>query len=235
VPPVGCTRVDAPPSTSQLKDKSPITTDVEFGLGKPAPIPRVDYVVRAREVGRPLSPDSIRDDKYVAPEFASIEQLRGPHTKLAIDLNVNEIAPLEDQGAAYFDPQSQQVTWPAYTCMNAKCKGQGKDGRPYLFVRKLPDVSVAADGRIELGPKASQKLLSAPTCPACNSNGWTGAYEPPEVAERRALLEAELAESRAARQKAKRIGTAMPTDHRTPVVIMQDLSTLPKLYLLPSE
>jgi len=115
--------------------------------------------------------------------------------------------------------------------MNTKCDAQGKDGRPFLLVHKL-DASVGAEGRVVLSQAAGLNILAPPTCPACNSNKWTGAYEPPEIAERRVLLEAELAASRAARRKAKHAATAMPDDHRTPAEIMYEISKLPKLYPL---
>jgi len=225
----GCTSsaTELPPETPRARTK-----DVTFAVKKPEPIERDQYVVRSREVGRPLSPESVDGGVYSPRSQPSPDQLHGPHAELVVDLRENEVAPLEDQGGAYFDAQSGNVTWPAYTCMNAKCNAQGNDGRPFLFPRKLDDVRVDAEGRVVLGAAAGQQLLAPPTCPACNSNKWTGAYEPPEIAERRVLLEAELAAARAARRKAKHAGTAMPDDHRTPMVIMTDLATLPKLYLL---
>ncbi len=70
-------------------------------------------------------------------------------------------------------------------------------------------------------------------CPACGSSNAVRPYEPPQAFARRELLEEELRAARAARRAAKQAGQPMPTDHRTPAAIMQDLSNLPKLYLLP--
>ncbi|MCG8587102.1 MAG: hypothetical protein MI757_20545 [Pirellulales bacterium] len=209
--------------------------NVRFDVEGPEPIPEEQYIVRSRDLGRPLSPESVVDGMYRPSETTSAKQLHGPHPELVLDLKENEVAPNEDQGAAYFDAASGKVTWPAYTCMNAKCNAQGKDGRPFLFVRKLRDIKVESDGGVTIGPAGGRKLLSAPKCPACNSNEWAGAYEPPEVAERRVLLEAELAASRAARREAKNSGTTLSPSHRTPMAIMYDLSALPKLYLVPDE
>ena len=226
---VGCTS-----STTELPAEKPRKQpkEVTFADEKPEPIPREQYLIRSREMGRPFSPESVADGLYTPPETSSTNSLHGPHPELVVELRAGEVAPLEDQGAAYVDPASGKVAWPAYTCMNADCGAQGKGGRPFLFVRKLDDITVEEDGRIVLGHAAGLKLLTAPTCPACNSNKWTGAYEPPEIAQRRVLLEAELAASRAARAKAKRAGETPPTDFRTPMEIMRDLSALPKLYLV---
>ena len=70
-------------------------------------------------------------------------------------------------------------------------------------------------------------------CPACGRSEGIRHYEPPESLERRKLLEEELSAARAARRAAKEAGEPMPSDHRTPAAIMQDLSNVPKVYLLP--
>jgi hypothetical protein len=230
----GCTReMEQPPP---IDGRTSSSAGVDFSAERKAPISRKDYVVRSREVGRPFSPESIHEGAYIPRKFEPAELSRGPEKPLELDLKANEVAPAEDQGAAYFDAHSRQVAWPAYTCLNAKCNGAGKDGRPYLFVRQISGIKVTAGGQMELSPQADQQVLAPVVCPSCGSSEWTGAYEPPEVAARRELLEAELAASRAARQQAKDSGVALPVDaHRAPMAIMRDLAQLPKLYLLPPE
>ncbi|MCG8586368.1 MAG: hypothetical protein MI757_16795 [Pirellulales bacterium] len=225
----GCARESESSSSSTVRAINKPAT-VRFGGAPDVAVTQDAYVIRSREVGRPLTPELVTGGMFRPPVMTTGDALVGPHPQLVLDLRDNEIAPREDQGAYYVEPQSNALTWSAFTCMNAACTGRGGEGRPFLFVRKIDGIAVGADGRVELSPQASRELLTAPACPACGSNEWTGAYEPPEVAQRRILLEAELA---AARREAKRAGGTPSADFRTPMEIMQELSKLPKLYLVP--
>jgi hypothetical protein len=80
--------------------------------------------------------------------------------------------------------------------------------------------------------EAEIKKAFRAVCPACRQSKWVEAYEPPEIAERRKMLKTELDATRVARREAKRNGTPLPAGLRTPTQIMQDLSALPKVYLL---
>lgn len=115
----------------------------------------------------------------------------------------------------------------ALSCRLSDCPGKGEDGRPYLFCRTSPDrksqsmwpVAIKRDGTL--------------ICPACGRNEGIHHYDPPQAVERRELLEKELRGARAARRAAMQTDEPIPTDHRTPAVIMQELTNLPKVYLLP--
>ena len=110
----------------------------------------------------------------------------------------------------------------ALICSLPDCPGQGEDGQPYLFCR------ASTHGKWPTAGSSSPVV-----CPACGRDEGVRNYEPPQVRERRELLEEELRSTRAARRAAKQAGQPMPTDHRTPATLMQDLSNLPKLYPLP--
>ena len=112
----------------------------------------------------------------------------------------------------------------ALSCSLPDCPGKGEDGQPYLFCR-------ASSG--SHGKSSEARGDSTVNCPACGRGEGVRHYEPPQALVRRELLEEELRAARAARRAAKQAGQPMPTDHRTPAAIMQDLSNLPKLYLLP--
>lgn len=123
-------------------------------------------------------------------------------------------------------PTSGQPEMRALSCRMSDCPGKGEDGQPYLFYRVSPGRE--SHSRWPVATRRGGTLV----CPACGRNDGIHHYDPPQAVERRKLLEKELRDSRAARRAAKQAGESMPTDHRTPAVIMQDLSNLPKVYLL---
>lgn len=188
-----------------------------------------DQVGDALVAGRPFSPDA---SASLAAADATVEH--GPFPAIDIETRQGEIVPRGDTGSAHRDAETGEIVWRAYTCLNPRCPGEGRNGRPYLFSRTIDKIEELADGRIVIldFPAKERKNMCGPNCPACNSSRWTAFYEPPEVAQRRVLLEAELVASRAARNNAKREGVLVPQEHRTPMAIMRDLAALPKLYLV---
>ena len=160
-----------------------------------------------------------------------------------------EVVPEEAQtvasgkGSTYHDPETGQIARLALSCNLPDCPGKGDDGKPYVFCRvssgkefdRTSPGEEPSTGNITTTqgkwPVATERH-GAPFCPACDRNVGVHHYEPPQALERRELLEEELRAARAARRAAKQAGEPMPTDHRTPAAIMQDLSNLPKLYLL---
>jgi hypothetical protein len=126
---------------------------------------------------------------------------------------------------ANYDQATGRWTWPAFQCRNPACKAQ--TGKPLLFACEIPGVTLGDDGNPVFPPDTA---TGGATCPRCRQQN-VYVHTLPEVAARRAELEAELAASRAARQQ----GTAASGQHRPPQEIMDEISALPKLYLVEEQ
>ncbi len=71
----------------------------------------------------------------------------------------------------------RKLAFPAYTCKNPQCTGQGKDGRPFLFIWKDPFAYVTAEGTLGVREPPNNEDINQwivkqgcyiePTCPAC--------------------------------------------------------------------
>ncbi len=117
------------------------------------------------------------------------------------------LAPLTS-GRAIVDPATGEFAWIAYTCTNPSCpgKGQGQNGRPFLFIWTDPSPNVEPGGIVsygnDCGPNEKMddyiKRVHAdpePTCPECAKvrnrsqeseklkqqyKDWAKLYVPPE-------------------------------------------------------
>jgi hypothetical protein len=130
---------------------------------------------------------------------------------------------------ANYDQASGRWTWRAFQCRNPACRAQ--TGKPLLFARVIPGVTLRDNGYPRFPIDAA---MGGATCPRCNQTN-VYIHTLPEVAARRAELETELAASRAARQRAREQRTAPSGDHRPPMQIMDEMTALPKLYLVPEQ
>ncbi|MCG8583636.1 MAG: hypothetical protein MI757_02895 [Pirellulales bacterium] len=129
--------------------------------------------------------------------------------------------------AVYVEPMSRRLAWRAMTCTHPSCLAEGHEGGPFVFADVLPGLNVSADGKL-----VGSIVLRAVICPACNRTDAIERYCPPDVIRRRAELEAQLADIRAARDAARRNGEPMPTLTITPREIQREISDLPVLYLV---
>jgi hypothetical protein len=130
---------------------------------------------------------------------------------------------------ANYDQASGRWTWPARQCRNPACRAQ--TGKPLLFVYEIPGVTLGDVGQPVYPDDAA---MGGATCPRCNQTN-IHVHVLPEAAARRAELETELAESRAARQRAREQRTAPSGDHRPPMQIMDEMTALPKLFLVQKQ
>lgn len=139
-----------------------------------------------------------------------------------------EIVAPQDAGLGYVDPQTGKIAWRALVCRNPDCADAAGTAKPFTIA--VPGARVGEDGQLLLPPadKIEAYARSHLRCPTCGRFEELEQYEPPNVTTRRAQLNAEL---KAARQA--RAGGDSHGNHRTPAEIMYELSTLPKLYLLP--
>jgi hypothetical protein len=130
---------------------------------------------------------------------------------------------------AHYDQATGRWTWQAFQCRNPACRAQ--TGKPLLFAYEIPGVTLGDDGKPVFPPEAA---MEGATCPRCHQKN-VHVHTLPEAAARRAELEAEVAASRADRQRAREQGTAASGGHRPSQAIFDEMAALPKLYLLPEE
>ncbi|MGB6044745.1 MAG: hypothetical protein WBF93_16425 [Pirellulales bacterium] len=137
------------------------------------------------------------------------------------------------------DTKTYRMAWPALTCVDKDCTGQGKEGQPFLFYRKSPRAHLDAEGNLTWGKKPdltdSEAVLEGKVkCPACGSGKGVRNYVAPEVQARQDELMEELKQSRAA-SRARRRGETVSGKHRTPKEIMDEMASLPQVYLAEEE
>jgi hypothetical protein len=173
------------------------------------PVPKVLDVPR-REMRRP----SEKNRRRVTLGEKEVANAEGGNERVVVTSYQNERRP-------GFVNSDGQLAVPAMTCSNPRCTGEGPDGGPFLVYYRMPDIKFRSDGtmyRIDIEPPAAR-------CPACGQVSLLE-YKLPEAVTRRAELLDELKAARAARWQGK------GNSDRTPSSIMQDLSELPRLYLL---
>jgi len=196
-------------------------------------------------------PEGLSDYAELKREAAELLQgppsrfvaLTAPLPPLEIKTGAGQLVRPEDYGFACADPQTDKIAWLAYACDNVQCPGRGKDGHPYLFPFHFPGAKPGAttpDGRVTIhwplrSPESLEKVVAHPQCPACGQDAATHVYDLPEVIQRRRQLERQLAISRAAYHHAKDRSEAPPAGLRLPIDVMNEIASLPRLYLLPNQ
>lgn len=129
----------------------------------------------------------------------------------------------------YVQPSTGKIAWQGLTCTNPDCSGTGHDGGPFVFPDVIADLRVNRQGDVTEG----LDNLESPRCRVCGRSDTLERYSPPDVVRRRAKLQIELAEVRRKRGAARQNGEPLPTDLRSPTVIMEQISNLPALYFVP--
>ena len=90
------------------------------------------------------------------------------------------VMPAARQAVALVSPEGK-ICWPAMTCTNRRCPGQGKNGLPFLFAYHYKAVTVGSDGKLDFRANLHNKpLVLLGTCPACFMTNTVEAYLPPE-------------------------------------------------------
>lgn len=144
-----------------------------------------------------------------------------------------EITIQGNPGPAAVDKKTGKLCWQALTCNNSECSGK-KGKHPFLFVHEIPGTEIGPDGKAtyaEMDWGDRMDMMDEFTCPACNQRTVIK-YLPPETAKREAKLRKELKRSRRV-MKINREGASTTEYYRAPVVIQEDLTNLPNLYLMP--
>jgi hypothetical protein len=112
-----------------------------------------------------------RDDQPLTPEDILREQLEVDTLYLTED-GREVIAPGTSEGVIVF-PGTSDLAWPAMTCENPDCPGEGEGDRPFVFPWPDPFKYVDDDGNIQLrDPESDEdfKLMEQfgeQCCPAC--------------------------------------------------------------------
>lgn len=129
----------------------------------------------------------------------------------------------------HIDPQTKEICYQPFECTNPDCPGRSPDGKGFIFIHRLAEVSVGPDGQIayEQPPAGmtyaefakSKGTHDRAMCPKCLAqrnlqsetdeqraqySAWLRPYVLPETAKRRAELEAEYQEAYQALQKKRR-------------------------------
>ena len=174
---------------------------------------------------------SRRDAKERLAAMPQVEDVEiGPFPPLRASSRDGGVLVPKFAGDVHYDAENETFNWPAKVCKNPNCAGEA--GRPVVFVRALPDITLDASGRPVLPVWSDEENWELrPICPVCNQDRWIAKYDPPEVAKRRAKLRAELDATRRARIESKQSGKPLPDGLRTPNEIMHDLANLPNLYM----
>ena len=119
----------------------------------------------------------------------------------------------------------------ALTCDNPQCAGRNKSHRGDLFANRIPGVSIGSEGNI-IWPEVDTETLiawDAPACPRCAQARWVVPYLTTENVRRRQELKDELTRSRQARESLGKEAAAY--EHRMPVDIMKEISSIPAVYI----
>ena len=133
------------------------------------------------------------------------------------------------QGQAIFDTQSGKLAYAAYTCAHADCPGNQPGRGPHCFAHPVPADRVDEQGYAILRHDVKRAVLNV-RCPECRRYDGIVYYHLPEVAAKRATLDAEMADSIAAIRAA---GGQLPPGVRPPMEIMRERAMQPRLYLVP--
>ena len=144
----------------------------------------------------------------------------------------NAVKMTAHRGEVCVDGDTGQLAWPALTCKNPDCPDYASGEDPPIFIYEIPNNGVDEEGYIKV-PNSVSHRRRMPKCPTCKSPKWVEPYELPETAQRRAELDAELAEVRAAHRASG--GHGVPEGHRSPREIIQERSELPQLFLFSAE
>jgi hypothetical protein len=178
-----------------------------------------ERIVARRAALRQRVRESFDEPRMFAAAREQFEILDGYQPTAAYDV----------RSMAHYDQATGRWTWQAFECRNPACSAQ--TGRPLLFAHMIAGVTVGENGKTVFPKDAA---MDGATCPRCNQTN-VYIHTLPEVAARRAELEAELAASRAAHQRAREQRTAPSGDYRPPQQIMDEMTALPKLYLVQEQ
>jgi len=135
-----------------------------------------------------------------------------PELYLTTETGKEVLAPINR--GPFVDEETGEICFPAYTCTNPECPGEGKGDRPYLFIHRDVLLKVGSNGELVMedvppntNPRKYIESLGghmAPTCPACLKNrnpatesddernkymSYVQPYVLPETAKRQAELE----------------------------------------------
>jgi hypothetical protein len=166
-----------------------------------------------------------------APSLREIETEKSNLEGLYISADTGKVISAPINRGVFVDEETGEICFPAYTCTNPDCPGEGEGDRPFLFIHRDVLMEVGSDGEITYRdipegtpPKKYIESLGGhqvPTCPAClekrNLAAETDAdrakyanfaqpYIPPETLKRQAELE-ELYQKRRAEIRKERRGT----------------------------
>jgi hypothetical protein len=112
------------------------------------------------------------------------EKTREELVKEEIITEFSGVMPAARQAVAMVSPEGK-ICWPAMTCTNRRCSGQGKDGRPFLFAYHYKAVTLGSDGKLDFRANLQSKpLVLLGTCPACFMANTVEAYLPPDERKR---------------------------------------------------
>lgn len=160
----------------------------------------------------------------------------------ANDLNIrlvgkHELAVIPTAGyVAFVRPGTREVAYLAFTCTKPGCQAHAKNGRPFVFPQPYKLIKLNDRGEIDWTPISvlegpGPEDEGMPRCPICRSNTNVKVYVLPEVEPRLAQLDAELQQSRIALREARRANTQFPQSMRPPIVILQEIASLPQLFI----
>lgn len=162
---------------------------------------------------------------------------RAPNDLQIRVVSQDEVVAVPTSGyVAFARPDTREVAYLAFTCGNASCQAQAKAGRPFLFPQPYKNVKLNAAGEIDWAPlsvfegpgPASEGM---PACPLCQSNNHVKVFVLPEIEPRLARLNSELQESRKVLREVRRTNAPFPKGMRPPVAIMQEIGSLPQLFI----